>query len=96
MANRKTLPRELKMKETIQSLEEKNTELLEELRQLYHIRDRMENELDKVYRLLGEAKEHISDLEDFKKFARYALPHLQEKRQLLAVNTGSKAEKQEH
>jgi len=103
MANKRLLPRELKMRREIEKLEEEtqklaeeNLSVIEELRQVQQIRDSAVHEIDILKGYIGNLKDRISDLEDFKSFARYALPNLEPRRTYQAINSSNEADRQEH
>lgn len=85
MPNKKMLPRELKLKEKVASQAEEILSLKEEQEELKHILDNAETELKHLRSYINSLKDEISDLADFKKITRLALPHIEAKSEVQAI-----------
>lgn len=91
MANKKMLPRELKMKQRIEELENKLTYANDSLRMSQYSLESANQQIKQDHILLRQAHETIKDLEDFKKITRLALPFLNNHQMMAANNSNSES-----
>lgn len=87
--NKKMLPREIKLKEKVEELRRTLSLIKEDLQQSESTRHRMVEHINGLNGMIADLRSRNSDLEDFKSFARFALPHLKPKREMIAVNEAS-------